>query len=96
MQENGNIDQAIEYAEKSLKIRKEIFLSDSYYTAMSKYVLAKCYIRTEQIDNLIKARSLLERAKPIFVNTLGEAHEDTMELVALLSEIERDLQFYKN
>lgn len=96
LQENGNIDQAIEYAEKSLKIRKEIFLSDSYYTAMSKYVLAKCYIRTEQIENLIKARSLLERAKPIFVNTLGEAHEDTMELVALLSEIERDLQFYKN
>lgn len=84
LMEGGDLNRALNHAKRSLEIRREILLSDSYYLAMSKYVLARCYVRTGLDKNIQQAKMLLEEAKPVFIKTLGADHKETIQLVRTL------------
>lgn len=83
----GNIEDAERFARQSLKIRSALFPDESYYLAMSKYVLARALIRKGGCDGLSEAKSLLSVIRPIYIKTLGEDNADVKQLCELLASL---------
>lgn len=85
--EFGNIEDAERFARQSFKIRSALFPSESYYLAMSKYILARALIRKGGCDRLSEAKSLLSVIIPIYIQTLGENNTDVKQLCELLASL---------
>lgn len=85
--EAGNIDEAERFARQSLKIRSDLFPSESYYLAMSKYALARALIKKGCSAGLEEAKTLLTVIKPIYIQVLGEKNTDVKKLSWLLDSL---------
>jgi tetratricopeptide (TPR) repeat protein len=86
--ERGQIEQALPLAEKSLKIRTEIFDEKHPDTLTDIIYLANIYNKKGRYN---KALSLLEKGYRLSSEVLGEKHPNTVRILNNLAVIHRNL-----
>lgn len=87
MKEDCDFSKLRFLAEESLSIREKLWDENSYYIAMSKYVLAQVLIKIGTFESLSKAKTLLIVIKPVYTQIFGKHNRVVVELGELLDSL---------